>query len=147
MHSAGSTWSCSAASYPGSSGVGWMQSTGHTSTHELSFVPMHGSAITYAIGGGSSGGRDGGFYPAVVSARFPGVRIRSELAHICGQSTGGDVGERDVLQKRPETRAHGYPHLLKGLGGPGVLELLGTPPTHVRKRSVDRPDHVGERDL
>jgi len=26
--------------------VGWMQSTGHTSTHELSFVPMQGSAIT-----------------------------------------------------------------------------------------------------
>src|SRR5919206_3050799 len=30
----------------GSSGVGWMQSTGQTSTHELSLVPMHGSAIT-----------------------------------------------------------------------------------------------------
>jgi hypothetical protein len=27
-----------------------MQSTGHTSTHELSFVPMQGSAITYAMG-------------------------------------------------------------------------------------------------
>jgi hypothetical protein len=26
-----------------------MQSTGQTSTHELSFVPMHGSAITYVI--------------------------------------------------------------------------------------------------
>ena len=25
-----------------------MQSTGQTSTHELSFVPMHGSAMTYA---------------------------------------------------------------------------------------------------
>src|SRR5687767_14351188 len=25
-----------------------MQSTGHTSTHELSLVPMHGSLITYA---------------------------------------------------------------------------------------------------
>src|SRR3954464_12931693 len=26
-----------------------MQSTGHTSTHELSLVPMQGSAITYAM--------------------------------------------------------------------------------------------------
>src|SRR3954451_13762916 len=26
-----------------------MQSTGQTSTHELSLVPMHGSAMTYAI--------------------------------------------------------------------------------------------------
>src|SRR5579871_6356238 len=26
-----------------------MQSTGHASTHAASFVPMHGSAITYAI--------------------------------------------------------------------------------------------------
>ena len=46
MHSSGSMYSISAASYPGSSGVGWMQSTGHTSTQELSLVPMHGSAIT-----------------------------------------------------------------------------------------------------
>src|SRR5271155_5072277 len=28
-----------------------MQSTGHTSTHAVSFVPTHGSAITYAIRG------------------------------------------------------------------------------------------------
>ncbi len=31
---------------PARPGVGWMQSTGQTSTHELSFVPMQGSAIT-----------------------------------------------------------------------------------------------------
>src|SRR5215213_8033790 len=30
-----------------------MQSTGQTSTQELSFVPMQGSAITYAIGSGN----------------------------------------------------------------------------------------------
>jgi hypothetical protein len=28
--------------------VGWMQSTGQTSTQELSLVPMQGSAMTYA---------------------------------------------------------------------------------------------------
>src|SRR5579875_3993680 len=28
-----------------------MQSTGHTSTHDLSFVPMQGSVMTYAIAG------------------------------------------------------------------------------------------------
>src|SRR2546423_10717132 len=33
----------------GSSFRGWMQSTGHTSTHAVSFVPMHGSQMMYAI--------------------------------------------------------------------------------------------------
>ena len=32
----------------GSSLRGWMQSTGHTSTHAVSFVPMHGSVMMYA---------------------------------------------------------------------------------------------------
>jgi hypothetical protein len=36
-----SAWSTS-----GSSGVEWMRSIGHTSTHEVSLVPMHGSLIT-----------------------------------------------------------------------------------------------------
>jgi hypothetical protein len=31
-----------------------MQSTGQTSTHELSFVPMQGSAMTYAMGSGDA---------------------------------------------------------------------------------------------
>jgi hypothetical protein len=44
--SSGSMYSCSESSKPGSSGVGWMQSTGQTSTDELSFVPMHGSLMT-----------------------------------------------------------------------------------------------------
>src|SRR3954447_22359426 len=41
-----------------------MQSTGHTSTHELSLVPMHGSAITYAICPAApwSSEKDRGFY-------------------------------------------------------------------------------------
>jgi len=30
--------------------VGWMQSTGQTSTQEMSLVPMQGSLITYAKG-------------------------------------------------------------------------------------------------
>src|SRR6266571_1374422 len=33
----------------GSSFRGWMQSTGQTSTHAVSLVPIQGSAITYAI--------------------------------------------------------------------------------------------------
>src|SRR4051812_21604784 len=53
MHSSGSMKSCSTLSYSASSGVGWMQSTGQTSTQELSLVPMQGSAITYAKGLGS----------------------------------------------------------------------------------------------
>jgi len=33
--------------YCWSSSVEWMQSTGHASTHDASFTPMHGSQITY----------------------------------------------------------------------------------------------------
>ncbi|MEA2170099.1 MAG: hypothetical protein QOF76_3399 [Solirubrobacteraceae bacterium] len=42
----GSMNNCSASSWPGSPGAGWMQSTGHTSTQELSFSPMQGSVMT-----------------------------------------------------------------------------------------------------
>src|SRR5271168_439676 len=49
MHSTGLMNSCFSPSNPASSLRGWMQSTGQTSTHAVSFVPMHGSAITYAI--------------------------------------------------------------------------------------------------
>src|SRR6516162_2402091 len=49
MHSVGLIYSCVTLSCSASSLRGWMQSTGHTSTHAVSFVPMHGSAITYAI--------------------------------------------------------------------------------------------------
>src|SRR6266550_6309568 len=39
----------SAAANAGSSFRGWMQSTGQTSTHAVSFVLIHGSQIIYAI--------------------------------------------------------------------------------------------------
>src|SRR4029450_6441787 len=38
----------SAEANSGSSFRGWMQSTGQTSTHAVSFVPMHGSQMIYA---------------------------------------------------------------------------------------------------
>src|ERR1043165_391341 len=38
-----------AASNSASSFRGWMQSTGQASTHAVSFVPMQGSAMTYAM--------------------------------------------------------------------------------------------------
>src|ERR1700747_3609481 len=46
MHSTGSIYSNSSVAYAGSSFLGWMQSTGHASTHAVSLVPMQGSAIT-----------------------------------------------------------------------------------------------------
>src|SRR5215471_1011860 len=49
MHSAGLMNSCFTPSWSGSSLRGWMQSTGQTSTHAVSFVPMHGSKMMYAI--------------------------------------------------------------------------------------------------
>jgi hypothetical protein len=41
-------YSMVAASNSGSSFLGWMQSTGQTSTQAVSFVPMHGSQMMYA---------------------------------------------------------------------------------------------------
>src|SRR5258705_11564990 len=49
MHSTGSMYSISSASCLGSSFLGLMQSTGQASTHAVSFVPMQGSAMMYAI--------------------------------------------------------------------------------------------------
>src|SRR5262245_31431208 len=48
MHSSGWMYSMSAAAKSGSSLRGWMQSTGHTSTHAVSFVPTQGSQMIYA---------------------------------------------------------------------------------------------------
>src|SRR6476646_12122256 len=49
IHSTGSINSMLEPSNCGSSFLGWMQSTGQASTQAASFVPMQGSAITYAI--------------------------------------------------------------------------------------------------
>src|SRR5439155_12756052 len=49
MHSSGWIYSIVAASNSASSFFGWMQSTGHASTHAVSFVPTQGSQIMYAI--------------------------------------------------------------------------------------------------
>src|SRR5262245_27684221 len=48
MHSSGWMYSISAVENSGSSFRGWMQSTGQTSTHAVSFVPTQGSQMIYA---------------------------------------------------------------------------------------------------
>src|SRR6476659_3465484 len=48
MHSSGWMYSISAVSKSASSFRGWIQSTGQTSTHAVSFVPMQGSQMIYA---------------------------------------------------------------------------------------------------
>src|SRR5687768_9323251 len=53
MQTSGSTYSIGAVSKPGSSFVGWMQSTGQTATQAVSFTPMQGWVITYVIRGSS----------------------------------------------------------------------------------------------
>src|SRR5262252_496911 len=45
MHSVGLMYSWVTLSCSASSFLGWMQSTGQTSTHAVSLVPIHGSAI------------------------------------------------------------------------------------------------------
>ena len=45
MHVSGSMYSCVHSENFSPFFVGWMQSTGQTSTHEASLVPMHGSAM------------------------------------------------------------------------------------------------------
>src|SRR2546427_6568403 len=55
MHSTGSMYSCGTSSKPGRASsyvvffLGWMQSTGQASTQAVSFTPMQGSAMTYAM--------------------------------------------------------------------------------------------------
>src|SRR5205085_7030221 len=49
IHSTGSMNSMLLSACGASSFLGWMQSTGQASTQAVSFVPMQGSAITYAI--------------------------------------------------------------------------------------------------
>src|SRR5215216_6457647 len=51
MHSSGWMKSIAVVANSGSSLRGWMQSTGQTSTHAESFVPMHGSVMMNAISG------------------------------------------------------------------------------------------------
>src|SRR4026208_2093928 len=48
MHSSGWMYSISTVANSGSSLRGWIQSTGQTSTHALSLVPIHGSVMMYA---------------------------------------------------------------------------------------------------
>jgi hypothetical protein len=50
MQVSGSMKSCFAPSNVPSPLAGWMQSTGQTSTQEVSLVPMQGSAMTWAMG-------------------------------------------------------------------------------------------------
>src|SRR3989338_7414861 len=49
IHSSGWMYSIVEVANSGSSFRGWMQSTGQTSTHAASLVPMHGSVITKAM--------------------------------------------------------------------------------------------------
>src|SRR3954463_16505596 len=55
MQVSGSMYSMSVLPNSASFLVGWMQSTGHTSTQEVSLVPMQGSAMMWGMGGGAPG--------------------------------------------------------------------------------------------
>src|SRR5687768_9745374 len=87
MHVSGSMYSISsAANFSVSSLVGWMQSTGQTATQAVSFVPMQGWAMMWAIartpqplkvqdeGRGKQYDREQGFY-AANRERSDGVSI------------------------------------------------------------------------
>src|SRR5512133_3230295 len=78
---------------------GWIQSTGHTSTHAVSLVLMHGSQITYAIR--SSKKRAGcSARGAVHSAR---CTLHSALSRRPRKARRRDVAEahRDVPSQIP----------------------------------------------
>src|ERR1041385_3606780 len=51
MHSSGLMKSCLAGAKSASSFLGWMQSTGQTSTQETSLVPMHLEVMMRVMGG------------------------------------------------------------------------------------------------
>src|SRR5580698_5119905 len=97
MHSAGLIKSCFTPSWSGSSLRGWIQSTGQTSTQAVSFVPMQGSAITYAIpdllvlpGNGA---------PSSHAARPPDICLPVRLEPLGGRSNGSDCTRHASLSQ------------------------------------------------
>ena len=81
------------------------------------------------------------------SARDPGLRVLGQLVDRLRQPSGGDIGDGDVLDDAAEVGAHGDPDAQQRLGGTAVLGFLGRPAADAGERPLDRPDHVGDRDL
>ena len=71
MHSSGSITSIRANS--------WMQSTGHTSMHDLSFRSMHGSAMMYVKRPPETPGRTPKLYPTRSAIRSPNRPASTDL--------------------------------------------------------------------
>src|SRR5580658_764614 len=109
MQTSGSMKSCVSSSLP------WMQSTGHTSTHDLSLVPMQGSVMIYAIAHGGLPGEGDGSYrqkaqpsrrtgehptqgPVPRSVRRPTARERAQDEQ---QDHRSDEGDEDAPQVDP----------------------------------------------
>src|SRR5688572_795673 len=105
-----------------------MQSTGQTSTHELSLVPMQGSAITYAIwpdaapwGIGERGLR---FYSHPGGDHLANARRARPQA-------GGEDGDRPVARSPgpvPDRALPGSDRRAQSEVRPGDLGLLGVRP-------------------
>src|SRR5919206_2321288 len=81
------------------------------------------------------------------SAGDPGLGVAGQLADVLGQAAGGHVGQRDLLDDRPEVRPHGDPHLDERLGRPVVGHVLGPAAAHGGQRALDGADDVGHGDL
>ncbi len=62
----------------------------------------------------------------------------------CGRH---DVGQRDLLEHRPQAGPHRDPHLLQRTAAVAVVELLGPLTPHGGQRSLDGADDVGDRHL
>src|SRR6202049_5015270 len=99
MHSTGSMYNISSSAYAGESFFGWIQSTGHASTHAVSLVPIHGSAITYAIKSG----------PPEMCAEVNGTDILTRMATTVQRSAAKN-GHRRPMPTRPcRTQFEGKP--------------------------------------
>src|SRR6186997_1209280 len=99
-----------------------MQSTGHTSTHDRSLMPMQGSAITYVMGSSSVGSSPAN--AAQCSARrspsWIGGPLGEELLH-----PGPELRSDAIVQLAAQPAEHGSDGLGVEPGDPGFLDHRG----------------------
>src|ERR1700685_3915670 len=88
-----------------SSSLPWMQSTGHTSTHDLSFVPMHGSVMMYVMAREGLRGGPGRSYrlKGEKPAARAGVSVGRYGASVC-RPAAADRAEDEQEDHRTDER-------------------------------------------
>src|SRR5271154_6414401 len=115
-----------------------MQSTGHTSTHDLSFVPMHGSVMMYAIAAVRSASKRNGWGKNKTLVSHPRA-VSSENA-LNGAMPAN--GTQDIQQDYGADERH-QDAVDVETGQSGVSEFVEYPTAD--ERADDADDQVAEK--